>query len=95
MGPEAVVTRSNTDTGEKVVENGEEGSLELERSGEPAVNGGERSKGEGNDGNPLSLLDKVFPSNRGKLLLGVDNVVDVVIGNVNVYWDVLITDVGW
>jgi hypothetical protein len=92
MGPQAVVTGSDTETGDKVVEYGEEGGLELERSSEPAVDRGDRSEGEGDDGDPLSVLVQSFPSNRGKLLLGGENVVDIVIGNVNVYWDVLITE---
>lgn len=92
MGPQAVVTGSNTDTSEKVVENGENGSLELERSSEPAVDRGDRSEGEGNDRDPLSLLVQGFPSNRGELLLVGENVVDVVIRNVNIYWDVLIME---
>ena len=94
MGPEAVVTGSNTHTGEKVVEHGEEGSLELERSSAPAVNRGDRSEGEGDEGNPLSLRVQVFPSNRGKLLLVGENLLDIVVGNVNVYWGVLITETG-
>ena len=94
MSPEAVVTGRNTHTGEKVVEHGEKGSLELERSSEPAVNRGDRSEGKGDEGNPLSLRVQGFPSNRGKLLLGVENVVDIVIGNINVYWGVLITETG-
>ena len=94
MGPEAVVTGGNTHSGEKVVEHGEEGSLEQERSSEPAINGGERSEGEGDEGNPLSVLVQGFPSNRGKLLLAGDNVVNIIIGNVNVYWGVLITETG-
>jgi hypothetical protein len=92
MGPQAVVTGSDTETGYKVVEYGEEGGLELERSSEAAVDRGDRSEGEGDEGDPLSVLVQSFPGNRGKLLLGVDNVADIVIGNVNVYWDVLITE---
>ena len=99
VGPEAVVTCSYTHTGEKGVGNGEKGSLELERSSEPAINGCDRSEGEGDGGNPLSLLVQGFPGNRGKLLLVGENVVDIVIGYVNVnvfnvYWDVLITETG-
>jgi len=92
MGPQAVVTGSNTDTGEKVVEEGEEGSLELERSGEAAVDRGHRSEGEGNEGDPLRVLPHGFPSNRGKLLLGGEDVLDIVIGNVNIYWVIRIME---
>jgi len=93
MRPQAVVTRSNTQTSEKVVGDREEGGLELEGSSEPAIDRGDRSEGEGEDGDPLNVLVQGLPSNRGKLLLGGENVLDVVIGDVNVYWDVLVTEI--
>lgn len=36
---------------------------------------------------------EVAPSDRGKRLLGVEYVVDIVIRDVNVYWDVLVAEV--
>lgn len=48
-----MVTGSNTDTSEEIVEHREEGSLELKRSGKPAIDRGHRSEGEGDDGDDL------------------------------------------
>ena len=88
-----MVASGNTEAGKHVVENRKEGSLELERGGEPDVDRGDGSESKGNGGDQLDLGVEVAPSKRGKLFLGGEDVVDIIIGNVDVYWDVLVGEI--
>jgi hypothetical protein len=61
-------TSSDAETGDEVVDDGPDGSLELPLGGEETNDGERRGDGEDDERNPLDVVQESRPSHRGKHL---------------------------
>lgn len=87
VGPKTVVSRGDAEAGAVVVEDGEKGGLPLKRG----VDGAEQANEGGDEKNAavevVELGEKVAPGHRGTGFCGLEGVLDIVVGDVEVGGD--------
>jgi hypothetical protein len=90
VGPKTVVSRCDAEPGAVVVEDGEQGGLPLERGVEGADQASEGSDDENGAVEVVELGEKVAPGHRGTGLCGLEGVLDIVVGDVDVGGNLLL-----
>lgn len=79
-----MIAGSDTETGDEIVKDGKERSLEQERSGEPTIDGDDWGHYQGDSRHPLDLIEQIFQGDRRKFLLGFEGVLNIVIRDIEV-----------
>jgi len=88
VGPQSVITSGNSQTGDEVVDDGPDGSLGVPVDIEHTIDGQGGGDSQGEERNPLNVLEQVAPSNRRQSLLSLNRAGDVVVRNINVGRDI-------
>jgi len=88
VSPETMITSSDAETGEIVVEGREQESLPSKRSEDSAHDADKRGNREDGKTEPADVFIPIVPGNRGKRLLGLQGVGNIVVGDVKVSGDI-------
>jgi len=84
VSPQSVVAGSDTQSGDVVVDNRPNDRVAVVRCRQHSVNRDRGGYGDGQERDPLDVVDQVFPSDWWEVLLLGDRRRDIVVGNVNV-----------